>query len=76
MLSVTLRGNISWMSKIRRGGYVFVTWIGDHAPGHVHVYRGEKLVLKWDLRNGAAMKGKPTPKILALIAELQNEGRL
>lgn len=37
------------MGKIRRGGYVFVTWKGDHAPRHVHVYRDGKLVVKWDL---------------------------
>jgi hypothetical protein len=37
---------------------------------------GGKLVLKWDLRNGVAMVGKPTRKILALIAQLQEEGRL
>jgi hypothetical protein len=26
------------MGKLRRGGFVFVTWIGDHGPYHVHVY--------------------------------------
>jgi hypothetical protein len=34
------------MGKIRQGGYVFVTWIGDHSPYHVHVYRDRRLVLK------------------------------
>jgi len=37
------------VSKIRRGGYVFVTWVGDHPPRHVHVYRDGELVAKWDL---------------------------
>lgn len=64
------------MSKIRRGGYVFVTWAGDHAPRHVHVYRDGKLVLKWDLDNRVAIKGKPNRNILTLIADLQEEGRL
>jgi hypothetical protein len=64
------------MSKIRRGGYVFVTWAGDHGPRHVHVYRNGALLVKWDLENGTAMKGKATGKILKLIAELQQEGQL
>ena len=37
------------MSKIRRGGYIFVTWKGDHSPRHVHVYRDGTLIVKWDL---------------------------
>ena len=27
------------MGKIRRGGYVFISWKSDHPPRHVHVYR-------------------------------------
>ena len=34
------------MPKIRRGGYVFLTWKGDHSPRHVHVYRDGRLILK------------------------------
>ena len=64
------------MTKIRRGGYVFLTWIGDHAPRHVHVYRDGCLVLKWDLESGAAMKGAPRRNVLKLIAELESEGLL
>ena len=64
------------MGKIRRGGYVFVTWIGDHSPYHVHVYRDRRFVLKWDLENGAAMRGEPTARILELIEQLRKEGLL
>jgi hypothetical protein len=64
------------MGKIRRGGYVFITWAGDHGPRHVHVYEGGKLAVKWDLDNNCAMKGKATRRILTLIAELRREGRL
>lgn len=73
---VTLYGNISWMSKIRRGNYIFVTWIADHAPRHVHVYKDGKLVVKWDLDNHLAVEGKASRRILKLIAELEQEGRL
>ena len=64
------------MGKIRRGNYVFITYKGDHGPRHVHVYRRGKLVLKWDLGNEVAMKGKPTRRILDLIDELLEEGLL
>ena len=64
------------MSKIRRGNLVFITWAGDHAPRHVHVYKDGKLVVKWDLENRVAMKGKATQRVLKLIAELEQEGRL
>ena len=64
------------MGKIRRGGFVFVTWKGDHSPHPVHVYRDGTLVLKWDLENHAPMKGRPTNRILRLITELSEEGLL
>ena len=64
------------MGKIKRGNYVFLSWIGDHSPRHVHVYRDGKLVVKWDLENGMAMKGRMTNRILGLIQELQQEGLL
>jgi len=64
------------MGKIRRGNYVFLAWAGDHTPRHVHVYRDKKLVVKWDLDRGVAMKGAATPQILRLVAELEQEGRL
>ncbi len=51
------------MGKIRRGGYIFVTWIGDHAPRHVHVYKDGNFVVKWDLENHRLMKGKPTKRM-------------
>ena len=64
------------MGKIRRGGYVFVTWKGDHTPRHVHVYRDGKLVVKWDLDNRQAMTGKVPRRVITLIDELQSEGLL
>ena len=64
------------MGKVRRGGYVFVTWKGDHTPRHVHVYRDGRLVVKWDLDNKKAMKGQASRKILALINQLESEGLL
>lgn len=64
------------MGKVRRGGYVFIAWKSDHPPRHVHAYRGGRLVVKWDLDNHKPMKGAASRKLLDLIRDLENEGRL
>lgn len=75
LTSVTAKGSVC-MSKIRRGGYVMLTWIGDHSPRHVHVYRDGKLVVKWNLENMSAMRGAASKRVLQLIRRLQAEGVL
>jgi hypothetical protein len=64
------------MSTVRRGGYVFLTWIGDHLPRHVHVYRDGKLIVKWDLDNWKPMAGHASRRILQLLQELEAEGKI
>ena len=64
------------MARIRRGGYIFLSWIGDHSLRHVHVYRDGKLVVKWDMENGVPMIGEASRRILRLIEELEAEGLL
>jgi len=64
------------MPKIRRGGYIFVAWKGDHPPRHVHVYRNQRLVVKWDLDNQKPMKGSASRRVLKLIHKLESEGLL
>ena len=64
------------MSKFRRGNFVFLAWKGDHGPRHVHVYKDSKLVVKWDLDRGIAMKGSAPKRLRDLVRELQNEGVL
>jgi len=64
------------VARIRRGGFIFVSWKGDHTPRHVHVYRDRLLIVKWDLENGMAMVGKASARILRLIATLEAEGLL
>ena len=41
-----------------------------------HIYRGGKLILKWNLDAWVPMKGKPTAKLLKMIADLRKEGAL
>lgn len=62
--------------KLRRGGYIFVGWVGDHSPRHVHVYRDDKLVVKWDLETWQPMKGEASARVQRLLRELVEEGKL
>jgi len=62
------------MGKIRRGGFIFIQWIGDHDPRHVHVYKDGHLICKWDLENQRLMKGKISQRVLELIWDLESEG--
>ncbi len=62
------------MTRTRRGGYIFITWAGDHAPRHIHVYRDGGLVVKWDLENRLPMTGRASRRVRSLIEELEAEG--
>lgn len=64
------------MRKFRRGNYLFVAWIGDHHPQHVHVFRDGKLIVKWNLDKWTPMKGKASSHILDLLRQLRKEGAL
>ena len=64
------------MGKVRRGGYIFITWKGDHPPRHVHVYRNGKLIVKWDVDGRRPMKGEASAGVIELIEQLESEGQL
>jgi hypothetical protein len=64
------------VTKIRRGGYVFVAWAGDHSPAHVHVYLGGRLVVRWDLEKWKPIIGVPGSHLVRLLEELRAEGLL
>ena len=66
------------MGKVRRGGYMFIWWIGDHTPRHEHVFdKNSKLITRVNLETMTAMDTpEVSEKILELIRELIAEGRL
>ena len=64
------------MGRVRRGGYIFITWKGDHAPRHVHVYEDERLIMRWDLDHWKFISGTPSAAIVRIIEVLVEEGRL
>ena len=66
------------MGKVRRGGYIFMWWTGDHGPRHIHVFdKNGRLITRVNLETMQAMDiPKIERKVLELIRELQREKRL
>jgi hypothetical protein len=66
------------MGKVRRGGYIFEWWIGDHSPRHVHISDSDgKLLGRVALENMQSLDDwKPPRKVVDIIQQLQNEERL
>ena len=64
------------MGKLKRCGYIFITWKGDHEPKHVHIIRNGKKICKWDLDNNQVMEGKINRKMLKALQELIKEKKL
>jgi hypothetical protein len=66
------------MGKIRRSGYILEWFIGDHEPRHIHVYDSKRRFIgRLDLDRLTGVEGwTPDRKLLKLVADLTNEGRL
>lgn len=66
------------MGKIRRGGFIFVWWLGDHNPKHVHVYSNKNVFLgRVIISTGKPMDAWiPDKTVIRIIHELQKEKRL
>ena len=66
------------MGRIRRGGYTFIWWVGDHEPRHVHVFdRNGRLITRVNLRTMQPMDTLSlNQRIVELIRALQREGQL
>jgi len=60
------------------GGYIFIWWIGDHTPRHVHVFDNDgKIITRVNLDTMQPMDiAKIDKKIVGLIKELLEEGGL
>ena len=65
------------MGRIKRGGYIFETWVGDHLPPHVHVWKDRKLIAKVEIGDKLyVMKGRINKRIRVILKMLINEGIL
>jgi hypothetical protein len=65
------------VGRIKRGGYIFEFWVGDHSPRHVHVMKNGKLIAKVELDAiFTLMEGKITRRIRKILKTLTEEGIL
>jgi hypothetical protein len=52
------------MGRKKAGGFVFVTYKGDHPPIHVHIEKNGKDIGRWDIENQRIMEAfEPTRKL-------------
>jgi hypothetical protein len=64
------------MGILKRGGYLFVSWIGDHSPRHVHIFKDQKCIAKYDLEKMKLISGTINSRVLNFIKELISQGKL
>lgn len=65
------------MGRIRRGGYIFEFWVGDHPPRHVHVFKDRKLLAKIELDEDLSlMEGRRTKRMMKILKALIKQGLL
>ena len=58
------------MSRKKRGGYIFETYAGDHAPYHVHIYKDDRFIGRFDIENQRPMDGDLPAQVLKYLEEL------
>ncbi|MBI1870708.1 MAG: DUF4160 domain-containing protein [Chlamydiae bacterium] len=62
------------MGRIKRGGYIFEFWIGDHFPRHVHVFKNGKFLARVELDvHLTLMEGRITRQIRKILVALMKE---
>mgnify|MGYP003580241323 CR=1 FL=1 len=57
------------VGRKKRGGYIFETYSGDHRPYHVHIYRGDEFVGRFDM-NQILMDEDLSNQVLKYLEEL------
>ncbi len=58
------------VGRKKRGGYIFETYAGDHPPYHVHVYKGDDFIGRFDIENQRPMDGDFSALVLKYLEEL------
>ena len=58
------------MGRKKRGGYIFETYSSDHRPYHVHIYRGDEFIGRFDIENQIPMDEDLSGQVLKYLEEL------
>jgi hypothetical protein len=61
------------LGRIKRGGYLFEWWMGDHYPKHIHIYKNRKEIAKIRIPEMIVLKGKVNKNLRKIIEKLINE---
>lgn len=65
------------MGRVKRGGYIFDFWVGDHPPRHVHIYKDGRLIARVELNYAlTVMEGKVSRRLREILKVLIREGVL
>ncbi len=65
------------VGRIRRGGYIFEFWVGDHPPRHVHIFKDRMFVAKVELDEAfTVMEGKVSRHLRKILKDLALKGKL
>ena len=51
-------------------GIIFETYSGDHQPYHVHIYRGDEFIGRFDIENQIPMDEDLSGQVLKYLEEL------
>ena len=65
---------VSNVGKVRRNGYIFFWFVGDHAPIHIHIAKDGREICKWALFEQREISGKANKKLRDTIEKLRLEG--
>ncbi|MEX0804663.1 MAG: DUF4160 domain-containing protein [Candidatus Binatia bacterium] len=57
------------MGRKKRGGYIFETYSGDHPPYHVHIYKGDEFIGRYDIENQKPMDSHLSGQVLKFLEE-------
>jgi hypothetical protein len=58
------------VGRKKRGGYIFETYAGDHPPYHVHIYKDDEFIGRFDIEKQKPMDGILSGQILKFLEEL------
>jgi hypothetical protein len=59
------------MGRKKLAGFIFITYIGDHLPYHVHIREGKKEIGRWDIENQVPLDGlQITEKLKKALVKL------
>ena len=64
------------MGRIKRGGYIFEWWMGDHDPKHVHIYQDRREIAKVRIPDMLVLTGSVNRKLKKILKELITEDKL